>query len=204
MHRNLSPRASRRGDLLVSAVIHFAAILVAAILAALVLAAIATIARGATLPDGGPGINVERLLDAIRQVESSNRPDPPDGDDGKAVGPMQIWRCYWADSRVPGRYEQCRDEPYARAVVMAYWRRWCPQALAREDLETLARTHNGGPRGGHKRSTRAYWVRCRVALAAARPTTQSPPPGRSGRGHRQTGRRDGPPVPPPAAASHRR
>jgi hypothetical protein len=38
-------------------------------------------------------INMIKLLDAIHQVESSGRTkNVPDGDDGAAVGPLQIWK----------------------------------------------------------------------------------------------------------------
>jgi predicted chitinase len=66
---------------------------------------------------------------------------------------------------VPGRYEDCRDASYARAVAVAYWQRWCPDALAEVDAETLARVHNGGPRGMRKSATLAYWRKVSAALA---------------------------------------
>ncbi len=38
----------------------------------------------------------QEILDAIRFVESSDRPNPPDGDDGLAIGPYQIHEVYLA------------------------------------------------------------------------------------------------------------
>jgi hypothetical protein len=85
------------------------------------------------------------LLAAIRAEESSGHAHPPDGDGGRAIGPYQIHEGYWLDSRQPGRYADCRGEPYARRVVLAYFKRYEPEALARGDADILARLHNGGP-----------------------------------------------------------
>jgi len=105
----------------------------------------------------------DRLLDAMRQVESGGNPDAV-GDGGASRGPYQIQRAYWEDSRVPGRYEQVRDDAYARRVVRAYWQRYCPGAVERGDMETLARVHNGGPAGARKSATLAYWHKVRRAM----------------------------------------
>ena len=106
------------------------------------------------------------LLRAIRQVESGDRATPPDGDGGRAIGRYQIHLAYWQDARVPGRYQDCRQEAYARRVVLAYWRRRGREALASGDLEVLARIHNGGPRGAASPATAFYWRRIRADLGA--------------------------------------
>jgi len=103
------------------------------------------------------------LLSAIRQVESAG---PGDHDGGRALPPYEIHRDYWTDSGVPGRYEDCLREPYARRVVLAYMRRHEPAALARVDAEALARLHNGGPSWRARASTLAYWRKVRRALEA--------------------------------------
>lgn len=110
----------------------------------------------------------EELLYGIRQVESGGRDDPPDGDDGLAIGPYQIHRAYWIDSGIPGRYQDCRDRQYAERVVIAYMQRYVPEAWAAGDAEVVARTHNGGPRGPSKRATDRYWARVRSVLLARR------------------------------------
>ena len=118
---------------------------------------------------------VDALLEAIRSVESGGHKDGgrgANGDGGRAIGPYQIHRAYFLDAGVPGRYEACRDPAFARRVVLAYWQRWCPDALADGDLEALARTHNGGPNGARKAATAEYWrkVEQRLdALALQRP-----------------------------------
>jgi hypothetical protein len=114
---------------------------------------------------------LDEVLAAVRAVESGGSPDggrSARGDGGQALGPYQIHRAYWRDARVPGRYEDCRDPAYARRVVEAYWRRWCPRALAIVDAEVLARVHNGGPQGHTKAGTRAFWIKVERALVQAR------------------------------------
>ena len=104
---------------------------------------------------------LDQILDAIRIVETGKRPDSgrsSNGDGGRALGPFQIHSEYWKDARVPGKYDDCRDLAYARRVVLAYWCRYCPEALARLDAEVLARTHNGGPTGAKRDSTLPFWA----------------------------------------------
>jgi len=101
--------------------------------------------------------STDRLIAAIHQVETSGRLGPIKGDGGRALGPLQIHRAYWIDSRVPGRYEDVARLDYAKRVFLAYMRRYCPEALASGDFETIARIHNGGPRGRHKQATLGYW-----------------------------------------------
>ena len=111
----------------------------------------------------------QRILEAIRFVESGGRIDPPDGDGGKAIGPFQIHREYWQDAHefdaaLGGEYENCRDAGYAIDVVRAYMKRYAPDAWRRGDAEVVARTHNGGPRGRHKQATEGYWHKVRRLL----------------------------------------
>ena len=99
------------------------------------------------------------LLDAIRMVESGGNDNCEDGDGGRAIGPFQIHRGYWIDSRIPGDYEDCRDRDYSERVVTAYMKRWCPEAWqsrSPRSVEIIARIHNGGPRGHLKKSTEPY------------------------------------------------
>lgn len=100
------------------------------------------------------------LLDAIRSKESGGHPDPANavGDGGKAIGPYQIWEAYWQDAvehdpSIGGTYEDCRDAAYAERIILAYWSRYAPSY----DHETLARIHNGGPKGHRRRGTLGYW-----------------------------------------------
>lgn len=140
-------------------------ILFALILQALPLASNATpavvpiVARAAETHSTAPW-TLDEILTALRVVETGgvkNGGRRAVGDGGKAIGPLQIHRAYWEDSKIPGRFEDCRELPYARKVVLAYWRRYCPKALEALDAEVLARVHNGGPTGARKESTKTFW-----------------------------------------------
>ena len=118
------------------------------------------------------GFDPTPILDAIEKVETGGQRDPANaiGDGGKALGPMQIHRVYWLDavdhdpSLVANgeTYDSVRDRAYARRVVMAYWSRYAKSW----DSETLARVHNGGPKGATKRATLGYWAKVKVKLGA--------------------------------------
>lgn len=103
------------------------------------------------------------LFDAIREVESGGDDDAV-GDQGRSLGPYQIQRSYWRDSGVPGRYEQVRDRRYAERVMLAYWRKYCPEAVASRNYQTLARIHNGGLNGLRKPQTLNYWRKVKRAM----------------------------------------
>jgi hypothetical protein len=93
---------------------------------------------------------------AIHLVETGGKRGAVIGDNGRALGPLQIHRSYWQDARVGGRYEDCADLAYSIKVASAYLRRYAPQAWAKGDTTTLARIHNGGPRGNTKPQTIQY------------------------------------------------
>jgi hypothetical protein len=86
------------------------------------------------------------------------------GDQGRSRGPLQIMKAVWIDSRVAGRYEQVDDLAYSRRVAEAYFKRYVPEAYAAGNVEVLARTWNGGPRGASKPQTKAYAERVRRAM----------------------------------------
>lgn len=98
----------------------------------------------------------ESFWRALHHVETSGRLGPILGDNGAALGPLQIHLAYWQDSGVSGTYSQCADLAYSRRVVTAYLSRYARAAWDRADVATLARIHNGGPMGHKKRATLAY------------------------------------------------
>ena len=93
---------------------------------------------------------------ALHVVETSGRTGAIIGDAGRALGPLQIHRAYHADARIGGDYARCADLDYSKRVVSAYLQRYAPAAWAAGDVVTLARIHNGGPRGANKPATVAY------------------------------------------------
>jgi len=104
-----------------------------------------------------------RLLDAMVQVESGGRLDLV-GDNGKAIGPLQIHRICWVDAvrydntllSFGGKYEDCKRLEYAEKVVVAYWNCYASKTASCEELACI---HNGGPKGFGKKATQAYWVK---------------------------------------------
>jgi len=93
---------------------------------------------------------------ALHTVETSGRTGAILGDNGKALGPLQIHKAYHADARVGGDYSRCADLNYSKRVVSAYLQRYAPAAWVAGDVTTLARIHNGGPRGATKQATVNY------------------------------------------------
>ena len=105
----------------------------------------------------------ESFWRALHHVETSGRLGPIKGDNGAALGPLQIHRAYWKDSGVPGTYSQCADLAYSRRVATAYLKRYAKSAWDAGRVDVLARVHNGGPSGHRKTATLAY---ARKVLAA--------------------------------------
>ena len=111
----------------------------------------------------------DRFFRALHQVESSGRTGKVVGDNGKALGPLQIHREYFRDAvesdpSLGQNYNQVTDLGFAKRVVTAYLKRYAPKALATNDLETLARVHNGGPRGHKNPATLGYWNKVKKNL----------------------------------------
>jgi len=82
---------------------------------------------------------------ALHQVETSGRLGAIEGDGGRSLGPLQISRAYFADSRVAGSYEQVIELQGAIKVASAYMRRYEPEAWRQGNVDILARLHNAGP-----------------------------------------------------------
>lgn len=140
-------------------------------LAALLLLASSLCAQAITLRElDAARANLRPFLDALAQVESASC-DTVVGDGGKAIGRMQIWQVYWKDAmakcpKIGGEYKDCTTKTYAERIVVAYLLRYAPKAVESKDWQTLARVHNGGPKGATKAATRKYWVKVRKALAS--------------------------------------
>lgn len=129
------------------------------------------VAFSAPMPAPEHSAKIGKLLLAMNMQEASGIKEgniPGKNDNGKARGPFQIWENYWKDatqfSGIGGTYADCTNYAYSAKVVIAYWKRYAPKALAAEDLETLARVHNGGPAGARKVSTMFYWHEVRKYL----------------------------------------
>ncbi len=102
---------------------------------------------------------LSNLISALIIVESSNN-DLAIGDNGRALGPLQIHRGVVQDvNRITGsnyQWQQMTNRAQARTVCEAYLRHYGKGCTT----EQLARKWNGGgPRGEKKAATQAYWLK---------------------------------------------
>jgi hypothetical protein len=110
------------------------------------------------------------LLAALLTVESGNRPNPPDGDNGQAFGPLQIHNAVVQDvNRFAGTHythEQTHSLSVSIAICEKYLSHYATAArLGRLPTEEdCARIWNGGPTGWKKRSTEKYWARVKAEI----------------------------------------
>ena len=103
-------------------------------------------------------MNLHSLISALMIVESSGN-DQAIGDNGRALGPLQIHRGVVLDvNRITGsnyRHQDMTNRVAARAVCQAYLEHYGRG----KSLEEQARIWNGGPTGDRKTATKAYWAK---------------------------------------------
>jgi hypothetical protein len=108
-------------------------------------------------------MNLTNLITALIAVESGGR-DSAIGDQGRALGPLQIHRAVVVDvNRFTGshyRHQDMTNRAQARAVCEAYLRHYGHGATT----EQLARRWNGGPTGDRKTATLGYWRKVEAQL----------------------------------------
>jgi hypothetical protein len=101
-------------------------------------------------------MNLTNLISALIAVESGGN-DLAIGDQGRAIGPLQIHRAVVTDvNRFTGshyRHQDMTNRAAARAVCQAYLEHYGRGATT----EQLARLWNGGPTGDRKTATMGYW-----------------------------------------------
>lgn len=104
---------------------------------------------------GADSDDIERLLDAIAQVESKKHSNTV-GDRGLAIGMFQLHSGYWRDGvrilRVKWDYSLAFRPEESRRVVKAYLLHYGRG----KSLLDMARIHNGGPKGYKKKATLPY------------------------------------------------
>ena len=112
----------------------------------------------------------QELVDAIIMVESNGNDDAV-GDNGSAIGCLQIWEIYHTDaverSGIGGSYKDCYNRAYAIKVFDAYMCRYAREAWTdpkQFNAEKVSRIHNGGPRGYRKDATKIYWKKVLTRL----------------------------------------
>jgi len=131
------------------------------ILAIVVIAYVLGFLCGAAWAEQNPA-TMDRLLDAIEQVESGGNPRAV-GDNGKAVGAYQIWKiCVDDCNRIVGRKRWTLEDRWDRVKS----REMCRTYLTHYGgtTEEMARKWNGGPRGHTKAATLPYWAKIKKEL----------------------------------------
>jgi len=100
---------------------------------------------------------LDELIRMIWVVESKCQYNPPDGDGGRAVGPLQLHTAAVDDVNFfcnqNFSYEDRRDPEKAKQIARLYIAYW----LDCHKKEIACRIFNGGPLGWRKTSTDAYW-----------------------------------------------
>ena len=106
---------------------------------------------------------LSNLISALIIVESSGN-DMAIGDNGRALGPLQIHREVVLDvNRFTGshyRHSEMTNRVAARAVCQAYLEHYGRG----KTTEQQARIWNGGPSGDRKPATLSYWRRVQKNL----------------------------------------
>jgi hypothetical protein len=106
---------------------------------------------------------LSNLISALIIVESSGN-DLAIGDNGRAIGPLQIHRGVVLDvNRITGsnyQWQQMTNRVAARAVCEAYLKHYGRGKTTEEQ----ARIWNGGPTGDRKTATLAYWAKVKKAI----------------------------------------
>lgn len=96
-------------------------------------------------------------IELLWQQESSGRLNPPVGDDGRAVGPLQIHMCVLTDvNKYYGTNFKSVDRKYltkSKQIAAMYIAMW--QEIYKREI--AVRIFNGGSRGWRKTSTNKYW-----------------------------------------------
>ena len=117
-------------------------------------------------------LSMSPLEKAVHQVESSGRTGPNIvGDNGNAIGPLQIWKACWTDAvqhdkSIGGSYKDCHDLEYSLKIFRAYTDRYATKRRLKRvpTDEDRARIWNGGPNGHRKRATIKYWNKVRKEM----------------------------------------
>lgn len=119
--------------------------------------------------------SLEKLLDAIRIVETGGQPNGGKnswGDNGRSYGPLQISKAYFSDAQKQDsslrayKYSDLSDYDLSCRVVRAYWRKYATERRIGRPVtdEDRARIHNGGLNGYKKKATEKYWKKVKACL----------------------------------------
>jgi len=104
-----------------------------------------------------PDYWLDELIRRLWIIESGGQLNPCPGDDGKAIGPLQIHPAVVKDVNkfCGARFslEDRRDLAKSKEIARLYITYW----MQRHREEIASRIWNGGPRGWQKKTTDEYW-----------------------------------------------
>lgn len=119
------------------------------------------------------GANPTPLQSAVWEVETGRcESSCPAGDNGNAIGPLQIWECAFIDVQRDGEvYSDCEDLDFSLEVFQRYMKRYATEKRLGRPVtdEDRAKIWNGGPRGvwakGKKKiKLDKYWAKVKNVL----------------------------------------
>ena len=111
----------------------------------------------------------DSLINAIIKVESNDNVNAI-GDNGKAVGCMQIWKVVVDDvnkvSKLKYNYNDRFNKEKSIEIFKLYINKYATaKRLGRTPTdEDVARIWNGGPNGFKKAGTKQYWLKVKAEL----------------------------------------
>ena len=111
----------------------------------------------------------DSLINAIIKVESNDNVNAI-GDNGKAVGCMQIWKVVVDDvnkvSKLKYNYNDRFNKEKSIEIFKLYINKYATaKRLGRTPTdEDIARIWNGGPNGFKKAGTKQYWLKVKAEL----------------------------------------
>ena len=111
----------------------------------------------------------DSLINAIIKVESNDNVNAI-GDNGKAVGCMQIWKVVVDDvnkvSKLKYNYNDRFNKEKSIEIFKMYINKYATaKRLGRTPTnEDMARIWNGGPNGFKKAGTKQYWLKVKAEL----------------------------------------
>lgn len=115
---------------------------------------------------GDPPNTDNSLVNAIIQVES-NGDDKAVGDNGKALGCLQIHKAMVDDvNRILGRQAYTYNDRLNRGKSIEMFNIYTSHYSPGATDEVVTRRWNGGPKGDRKTATVAYWYKVRRHLMA--------------------------------------
>lgn len=109
---------------------------------------------------------IAKLLPILIQIESGGDQYAV-GDEGRAVGILQIHKCVVDDVnriyKLNFRYSDRWDVRKSKRIAVLYLQHWV-RYQPKVDMEVLARTWVGGPMGPQKASSLAYALKVKTLL----------------------------------------